>query len=150
MLSVRRIESILPDGFDALRIAAQDECVRNMEKLAADWQAGGRWESGGAALFGAFAGPRLAGVGGVIAETAVSQPAMRVHRFYVLPEMRRLGAGRALAVAAVDHALRTAPFITCNAQASLAARPFWEAMGFAPVSAPGYTHVFRAGMIAPV
>jgi hypothetical protein len=32
--------------------------------------------------------------------------------------------------------------LTCNARASAAAPPFWEAMGFTPVDIAGITHRF--------
>ena len=115
-----------------------------MELLAEGWLSGGRrFDRDGAALFGAFIDGRLVGVGGVTAESGYSEPAMRMRRFYVLPSARRSGAGRQLAQAAMAHGFTHAAVLTCNARATPLAGPFWEAMGFEPVSLPDITHILR-------
>lgn len=117
-----------------------------MELLAEGWQLGvQRFDRDGAALFGAFDGACLVGVGGVTPETGYSEPAMRMRRFYVLPAARRSGAGRLLAQAAMEQGFEHAAVLTCNARATPAAGPFWEAMGFTPVSRPDITHICRRG-----
>jgi GNAT superfamily N-acetyltransferase len=71
---------------------------------------------------------------------------MRMHRFYVHPSYRRLGLGSRLAREVMTHALSHASVLICNARASAAAAPFWEALGFAKADGISYTHIFRAGM----
>jgi GNAT superfamily N-acetyltransferase len=133
----------LPHDFDRLAGAAARESVRNMAILHDCWASGvERFDKDGAALFGAFTNGAVIGVGGVTPEPALPA-AFRVRRFYVLPDHRRLGAARALAQAAIMHAFAHAPLITCNARASAAASPFWEAMGFVPAGAETWTHELR-------
>jgi hypothetical protein len=101
-LSAIRIDGHLPADFNALRDAAQQESVRNMDLLWEGWQSNTqRFDHDGAALFGVFDDGRLVGVGGVTSETGYAEPAMRMRRFYVLPAARRSGAGRLLAQAAM-------------------------------------------------
>lgn len=145
-LSAIRINGHLPADFNALRDAAQQESVRNMDLLWEGWQSSAqRFDNDGAALFGAFDGRRLVGVGGVTPETGYAEPAMRMRRFYVLPAARRSGAGRLLAQAAMSQGFAHAAVLTCNARATPLAGPFWEAMGFVPADLPNITHVCHRG-----
>jgi GNAT superfamily N-acetyltransferase len=139
MLQLVRVIGDLPDGFESLLADACAEGVRNMSLLADQWASGELlFERDGAALFAAMFDGELAGVGGVSAET--SEPAMRMRRLYVRPQFRRCGVGRALAGAMVQQGFEAADALTVNARASEAAGPFWEALGFKPVEALGYTH----------
>lgn len=141
-LSVSRIEHNLPPDFAGLRSAATGEGVRNMELLAEGWLSGEqRFDQDAAALFGAFDGAILIGVGGVTREIGYSEPAMRMRRFYVAPEARRHGAGQLLAKVAMEHGFAHELVLTCNARATPQAVPFWEAMGFVRVDFPSITHV---------
>ena len=145
-MQIVRVAGQLPPGFADLSVAAESEGVRNMRLLAEAWASGAqRFDKDGAALFAAEAGGRLAGVGGVKREEGANEPAMRMHRFYVHPAYRRLGVGKRIAEAAMAHGLRHASLLTCNARASEAAGPFWISLGFVPVLAAGYTHVYRRG-----
>lgn len=139
MLQIVRVIDELPEGFDALLAEARSESVRNMTLLAEQWaSAEQRFDADGAALFAAFVGGELAGMGGVSAEA--SEGAMRMRRLYVRPRFRRNGVGLSLAGAMMQQGLQGADVLTVNARASAAAGPFWEAMGFRPVDAAGYTH----------
>jgi GNAT superfamily N-acetyltransferase len=143
MFQVVRVIDELPAGFDALLADARAEGIRNMSLLAEEWaSAAERFDGPQDALFAALVDGELAGVGGVTAEK--TEPAMRMRRLYVRPRFRRSGVGRALAGAMMQQALEAASVLTVNARASEAAGPFWEAMGFKPVEAPGYTHRFEA------
>ncbi len=95
-------------------------------------------------MFGAFDGDALVGIGGVTIEHDAD--AMRMRRFYVLRDWRKRGVGRALAQLMMARGLEHADFLTCNARATPAAEKFWEAMGFAPVNAPGWTHTFTRAL----
>jgi GNAT superfamily N-acetyltransferase len=140
MIRVARITS-LPAGIQRLRDEADRANVRNMGMLIDEWETGAeRFDEPGEALFGAFDGDALIGVGGVTIEHGAD--AMRMRRLYVLADWRKRGAGRALAQLMMAKGLESADFLTCNARATPAAAKFWEAMGFAPVTAPGWTHIF--------
>jgi GNAT superfamily N-acetyltransferase len=137
---ILRIEGVLPPGIGTLADVAEREGVRNMRSLIDGWTLGTeRFDQNHAALFGAFSGVQLIGIGGVTPEPALTQ-AFRVRRFYVHPDFRRHGAARALAETAIAHAFHYAATITCNARASIAAAPFWQAIGFQAVDAEGWTH----------
>jgi GNAT superfamily N-acetyltransferase len=82
----------------------------------------------------------LAGIGGLTIESVVPG-ALRMRRFYVRPRWRRGGIGRNLAMALLDHALRSGRPITVNA--SRESIPFWEALGFKPDARDGHTHLFN-------
>lgn len=144
-VQIVRVVDALPDGFEALLDLAAAEGVRNMRALADQWADGSqRFDGEGEGLFATFAGADLAGVGGVTVETGAGEPAMRMRRLYVRPDLRRTGAGRALAGAMMQQGFAAAPLLTSNARATPAAPAFWEAMGFEPVDRPGFTHWLRA------
>lgn len=146
MTQIQRVGASLPAGIDHLAGAAEAEGVRNVRRLIDDWACGAqRFDQDGAALFAAVDGGILAAIGGVKREAGAGGSAMRMHRFYVHPSYRRLGLGSRIAQAAMRHALMHGSVLTCNARASSAAAPFWEALGFDPVDSAGYTHIFRAG-----
>jgi GNAT superfamily N-acetyltransferase len=140
MIRVARITQLPPD-IRRLREEADRDGVRNMGLLIDEWESGAeRFDAAGEALFGAFDGDTLIGVGGVTIERDAD--AMRMRRLYVLRNWRKRGAGRALAQMMIAKGLESADFLTCNARATPAAAKFWEAMGFTPVVAPGWTHIF--------
>ncbi|HET9161186.1 MAG TPA: GNAT family N-acetyltransferase [Caulobacteraceae bacterium] len=142
-MTIVRIINELPIGIETLAASAEAEGVRNLSLLISGWVAGQRFDAEGEALFAAFADRALVGVGGVTPCSNLTG-AERVRRFYVAPDHRRSGVGRALAVAAMHEGLQHARILTCNARATAAATPFWESMGFRPVSTPGITHLFEA------
>ncbi|HWU14723.1 MAG TPA: GNAT family N-acetyltransferase [Caulobacter sp.] len=144
MIQLVRISDDLPEGFDALLANAASEGVGNMALLAAHWASGDqRFERDGEALLGALLAGELAGIGGLSIEPAATEPARRVRRFYVRPAFRRQGVGRTLASALIQEALDQVDLLTCNAAASPAAAPFWEAQGFWPDVSGPWTHVLR-------
>ncbi len=144
MIQLVRISDDLPDGFDALLADAASEGVGNMARLAEDWASGDQhFEDNSEALLGALLAGELAGIGGLSIDPAAAEPARRVRRFYVRPAFRRQGIARALASALVQEALDQVDLLTCNAAASPAAAPFWEAQGFWRDSSGPWTHVLR-------
>lgn len=142
-MTIVRIINELPIGIETLAPLAEAEGVNNLRLLLDGWRAGEWFDGDGEALFAAFAAGELVGIGGVTPCSHLNG-AERVRRFYVAPDFRRTGVGRTLATAAMQHGLRYTRTLTCNARASTAAAPFWEAMGFEPVQATGYTHLFEA------
>jgi GNAT superfamily N-acetyltransferase len=130
----------LPVGFNALRAEALAEGFRQVERLAADWEAGGtRFDRDGEALLAARLNGVLVGIGGLTIEPVVPG-ALRMRRFYVRPAFRRIGVGRQLVTALVAGA-DGERLITVNAApASIA---FWEKLGFNPDPRDGHTHILN-------
>jgi GNAT superfamily N-acetyltransferase len=145
LIQLIRIIDDLPDGLPALLADAASEGVRNMALLARDWASGDQ-RFDGEALLGALMAGELAGIGGLSVEPAAREPARRVRRFYVRPAFRRQGVARTLASALVQEALDQVDLLTCNAAASPAAAPFWEAQGFSPDTSGPWTHVLRRSL----
>jgi hypothetical protein len=89
----------LPTGFDTLRAEARAEGFRQVERLAADWEAG----TTRLTVMAKYCLPHgvngvLAGIGGLMLEPVITD-ALRMRRFYARPAYRRSG-GRGLALAA--------------------------------------------------
>jgi ribosomal protein S18 acetylase RimI-like enzyme len=63
----------------------------------------------------------------------------RMRHFYVRPDMRRAGVGRALAQQLILDAFELAPRLHVRATHD-GARAFWEALGFARVAREDRTH----------
>src|ERR1700724_4115347 len=98
-LELEPVLDALPAGFDALRAEALAEGVREVERLASDWEAGRtRFDRGGEALLAARVNGVLVGIGGLTMEPVVPG-ALRMRRFYVRPAFRRIGVGRQLVTA---------------------------------------------------
>jgi GNAT superfamily N-acetyltransferase len=141
MIRVEQIDR-LPLDVRVLRDEADCEGVNNMGLLVDQWASGEqRFSKLGEALFAAFDGDRLVGVGGVTREGAL--PAMRMRRLYVLGMARRRRVGRGLAGAMIARGFESADLLTCNARATPQAAPFWETMGFEPVATRNHTHERR-------
>jgi GNAT superfamily N-acetyltransferase len=140
-VQIVRIVDDLPERFEALRLSAEAEQMVHLTRLADDWAVGsGRFTSPGACLFAAFVEGALAGVGGVTREpSSVLAHARRMRRFYVAPQMRGRGVGRALASAAMQEALAVTPTLTVHTARS-DGEAFWLAMGFRPDLQNGWTH----------
>ena len=146
-IQIVRVEGDLLEDFPALRAQADAEGVRNMGLLAQQWAAPDNPFLDPGALFAAFTEGELAGVGGVTPQAGLARPAMRMRRLYVIPAMRRHGVGRMLAAAMIQQGLQSAGLLTCNARATAAAPPFWEAMGFEPApKGLGFSHWMGDGV----
>lgn len=136
-MRIAGIHNALPDGFAALRGAAEAEGLRQLSRLQAEWESGQRFEVTGEALLGAWVNGALVGVGGITREpSAPTAPMLRLRRFYVLPQARRKGVARAMAAALIERAAE--PMITVNAGGG--SGPFWEELGFSPVHDRPWTH----------
>lgn len=147
-VQIVRIEGQLPEAFPTLRAQADAEGVRNMTLLAEQWAAPDNPFQDPGALFAAFVGRELAGIGGVTPQAGLTRPAMRMRRLYVAPAFRRHGVGRMLAAAMIQQGLQSANLLTCNARATAAAPPFWKAMGFAPApEGLGFSHWMGDGAV---
>jgi GNAT superfamily N-acetyltransferase len=143
MMTIAFVTDRLPDGFEILRHAADDEAYDMLATLARDWASGAnRFDRPGEALVAAFDGATLAGMGGISLDPDVPA-ALRLSRFYVRPRYRRRGVGRLLAGALLERAESAGRPITLNAPHAEAAR-FWEALGFIPDPRDGHTHILAA------
>lgn len=134
----------LVSGLARLKSAATIEGIAVVSTVMSNWTDGSQqFDSDGESL-------RIAldqngtgvGVGG-ISRCPHVEGALRMRRFYIHPEWRRCGVARALAESLIESSLGHADLLTCNAQASLAAPPFWESLGFVATETPGITHTRR-------
>lgn len=133
----------LAEGLHVLAGDAEREGIRIVRRLIERWADGTeRFDGVGEGVLVAVAGHRVIGVGALSQCPSVGG-ALRVRRFYVSPGWRRRGVARALAGQLIESGFAHADLLTCNAAASSAAPPFWESMGFEPVTAEGITHTLR-------
>jgi GNAT superfamily N-acetyltransferase len=138
MVQLVRIVGGLPEGFAALRAAADAEGFRALSRLQAEWP--GPFVT----LLAAYLDGGLAGVGGLTAEPGETDaPALRIRRLYVHPQARRAGVGTALVNALLQEALGSARLVTVNA-ADTSSPEFWTWLGFRPAAGRAWTHEFRA------
>jgi GNAT superfamily N-acetyltransferase len=133
----------MPLGLEDLQSSADDEGVKNVSRLINEWKLHQTLFDGtGECLFVAQANGSSVGIGGIL-KCKVVPGALRVSRFYVLPEWRRKGIARAIANESLVYAREFTEVITCNAQASQNAAPFWESLGFIPSEISGITHTLK-------
>jgi len=139
MIRLDRVADALPSGLDALRDEARSEGHRMLDTLATEWASGvQRFARPNEALFAAYFGEQLIGVGGITVEASIPG-AMRMRRFYVALAHRRNGVGHALVAALFEHA--HGRVITANV--AVGSEVFWESFGFLPDRRDGRTHIRR-------
>lgn len=134
------------EGLDALAAEADAHGIRNVATLIARWNDGTeRYDRQGESMLVAVdrTGNNVIGVGGIALCPHVDG-ALRVRRFYVAGDSRRRGVATALAEQLIVQGFQFTTKLTCNAAASAAAAPFWEAMGFHRVEIAGITHMRHA------
>ncbi len=138
-VSLEVIESQLPDDLATLQAAAQAERFHAVARLLDEWTRGvQRFDQSGECLMIARHRTTLVAIGGRTLEPALPG-AVRMRRFYVHPDHRRQGIGRALALALLAEPQARATIVTVNAATELAPH-FWEALGFRHAPQHGYTH----------
>ena len=131
---------LMPEVLQELVPTSMHENIQNISKLVRQWTEGeSLFDGEGEELRVAQIGGRTVGVGGVVKCRDFSG-ALRVTRFYVHPEFRNRGIATAIAVHLIKNASQFADVVTCNAQASVQATPFWESLGFLRIEHPGITH----------
>ncbi|WP_374472789.1 GNAT family N-acetyltransferase [Phenylobacterium sp.] len=141
MIQLVRISDELPEGFAALRAAADAEGFNALRRLEAEWAATPALY---ACLLAAPSPEGLLAIGGLTAEPEPQhEPAMRIRRPYVHPDARRRGIGRTLVNALVQEALDSVWLVTVNARNTLAPA-FWTSLGFRAVAGRPWSHEFRA------
>jgi GNAT superfamily N-acetyltransferase len=141
MVQLVRVTGGLPEGFEALRAAADAEGFGAMSRLAGEWAE--RPEMFACLLAAPGPAGGLSAIGGLTAEPQPQgEPAMRIRRPYVHPEARRAGVGTVLVNALVQEALDSVRLVTVNAAATLAPA-FWTGLGFVRVQGRPWTHELR-------
>ena len=113
---------------DALVTQASADGFRHVYRLRDDWLNGhNRFEEPGEAFFVATIDGRIVGVCGLNVDPYADDPAVgRVRRLYVVPDVRRKGAGAALVSAVVDAARGSFRKVTVRTDEDL----FFRATGF--------------------
>ena len=133
----------MPACLQVLETSALAEGVRNVPRMLQEWSSGETLFDGlGECLLIARVNDEAVGVGGLL-ECKDVPGSLRVSRFYILPSWRNHGIGKTLAEQVIRHAFRYTDLITCNAQASESAAPFWEGLGFQRTDRPGITHILK-------
>ncbi len=141
----------LPERLDNLTADAMADGHRLIEVLREDWASGAtRFDRPGEALFGAFTGEALIGLGGLTRDPYLKEGrAGRVRRLYVLRSARRHGVGAMLVAAAVATG-RAAGWPRLRVRAPAAAFAFYEACGFLrAVGEVSATHVMPLAGASP-
>ena len=140
MTQVARIDANLPATFEALAQTARDEGYTFLDRLAARWRGAEYDTDADASVFGVFGEGALIAIGAQTYDEYDPSPAhRRLRHFYVHPDARRNGVGRALAGALIQEAFQRAPLLHLRATHDLS-RAFWDAMGFERVDRPDRSH----------
>lgn len=137
---IARIETELPTAFAPLRVRASAEGFSFLDRLALRWRAGAYDGDARVGVLGAWIGGELAAIGAQTPDEYDPHPQhRRLRHFYVAPQWRRSGVGRALAGALTAEAFAIAPRLHLRATHARSVA-FWDALGFARVLHPNRTH----------
>jgi GNAT superfamily N-acetyltransferase len=138
-VALTRIQA-LPDDFAALNAAARREGFDFLGRLAQRWDGARYGEDDRASVWGATIDGALIAIGAQTHdEYAASPHNRRIRHFYVSPDQRRGGVGRALAQQLIADAHAIAPRLHLRATHA-ASRAFWDAVGFTRVDREDRTH----------
>lgn len=133
----------LPDAVAPLADHADQEGIPIVSTVRERWEdESERFQGRHEAILAAVANDEVVGIG-ALSHCPHVHAALRMRRFYVAPAWRRYGVGRSLATELIEAGHAHTDLLTCNAQASSAAAPFWESLGFVPADLEGITHVHR-------
>ena len=131
---------MLPESFEVLAEAARAEGYSFLDRLNARWHDDAYLDDADASLFGAFDVGDLIAIGAqTFDEYDPSPDHRRIRHFYVHPDVRRTGVGRALASALIQQAFQLAPLLHLRATHDQS-RAFWDVMGFERVDRPDRSH----------
>lgn len=143
MTQVVRCGGVLPETFPQLQAAAKAEGFDFLDRLAARWNGDAYLQDRDASVFCVFADDDVVAIGAqTFDEYEPSPERRRIRHFYVRPDLRRAGVGRALAGALVQQAFALAPVLTLRATHDVS-RAFWEAVGFVRVQHSTRSHEMR-------
>jgi GNAT superfamily N-acetyltransferase len=136
-----RIRSVSPNDWTEILRASQGEGHNMVNRLLTDFDSGtNRFDSPGEILLVHLDSDSVVGVCGLNLERETCfGKAGRVRRLYVIPGCRNAGLGRCLIEAIISFASAHHDVLTVNV-GKLAARGFYEHIGFTPIDRPGLTH----------
>lgn len=137
-------DASLPVGLDDLLLASRGEGHNLVERLVREWNdASNRFDRPGEAVFEARISSRLVGVVGLNLDPYLDDPTVgRLRHLYVAPDARRIGVGRLLVVAALEHARATFQRVRLRTVQD-GASDFYLGLGFEETRGePDATHVF--------
>lgn len=130
----------LPTAFAPLRRRAEAEGFAFLTRLADRWRDGRYDDDAHATLRASFEGAALVAIGAQTFDEYDPAPAhRRIRHFYVNPDHRRTGVGRALAAALIEDAFALAPRLHLRATHALSTA-FWDALGFQRVDRSDRSH----------
>ena len=144
-IGVRQIGAVRAE-LAPLVAAADREGHAFMRRLQDEWDGGAnRFDRAGEALFGAFAGERLVGVGGLNRDPYANADGVgRLRHLYVMPDMRRSGVGRMLVERIVAEAKAGFSLLRLRTLSADAAA-FYRRLGFVEIDEDTATHMMRIG-----
>lgn len=117
-----------------------------VRRLRDDWEKGeNRFDRAGEALFGAFSGDRLVGVGGLNRDPYTEQEGVgRLRHLYVAPDARRHGVGQMLVERIITQAKGSFAMLRLRTPSADAAA-FYRRLGFVETNEDAATHLMRIG-----
>jgi GNAT superfamily N-acetyltransferase len=103
---IKMVHSVTHEEFEALTKMSLAEGYAFVQQLVDEYQSGtNRFDGQGGVLLGGYVEHELIAVGGVQRDPYLNDPAVgRVRHVYVQPTYRRLGVGRLLMGALIEHA----------------------------------------------
>lgn len=139
-LTILDLRTGLPPDFERLRKSATAEGYLFLDRLAARWRDGAYMGDDKADLLAAIADGQTLAIGAQTFDEYDPHPThRRIRHFYVKPEARRHGVGRALADGLTARAFDVAPRLHLRATHALS-NAFWDSMGFTRVAREDRSH----------
>ncbi|MDX2139047.1 MAG: GNAT family N-acetyltransferase [Chloroflexota bacterium] len=128
---IQVIVSLTHDELLPLLSASLSEGYDFVQKLWDEYQSGAnRYDQDGAVLLGGYSEHGLCAIGGLHRDPYLNQPAIgRVRHVYVLPTARRMGIGRQLVTALIDHSRAHFRILTLRTPTAHG-DAFYRALGF--------------------
>jgi GNAT superfamily N-acetyltransferase len=144
MRAAIRVESELPAEITRLLDISRAEGFRFVDRLVLEWSRGENcFMEAGELFLGSYVEDSLVGFGGLNRDPYSGEPNEgRIRHVYFEPRARGLGLGGALVRELVR---RARPSFTRLRLVTQQAAPFYEHLGFQPVSEPKATHVLELG-----
>lgn len=140
---ISRIDGIGPE-LRALAACARGEGFAFLDRLITRWEDGSnRFGRAGEAYLGLWADGTLIAAGGLNRDPYADDDSIgRVRHFYVRPETRRLGAGRAL-IGEIVHRSRSSFTVLRLRTTTDRGAAFYVALGFQPCTQADASHVLQ-------
>ena len=140
---IQKVTGCLPNGLGAIQQEARNEGYNFIDRLIRDWETGNcQFQRTNEVLMSVQVDGILVGIGGITKDPNIPD-ALRLRRFYIRTDFRRLGLANLLCEKLRTAARDTKLSITVNA-GTRASYPFWEAAGFVPSGENSITHIYSA------